>query len=229
LWSFLLIGGADPFLSRTQVTIGEITEEVTTFAKDKNPSIKAETIKWYTRCLQLTSSPPPRADLDALIEVLKKALGDSGEPVRVAAADGLGTLMKVVGERAMGGKTDDLDDLRKAKVKEAFEKAEVKCKNGGAAARPAPAAAAPAASKPKPVRLVSSCVWRRGRLILAYVHREHPSRTRRMRLSPNLLLHQPPPRPAAGSKAPPARVAVSLFASFSLRPYAPTDSRMLSF
>lgn len=62
--------------------------------------------------------------------------------------------MKVVGEKVLGGKVDSLDDLRKQKVKEAFEKAEVKCKNGvGAGARSAPPTAAPAplAAKPKPV------------------------------------------------------------------------------
>lgn len=60
--------------------------------------------------------------------------------------------MKVVGERALGGKVDDLDDLRKAKVLEAFEKAEIKYKARGAA----PVKSAPvvtASAKPKPVRI----------------------------------------------------------------------------
>lgn len=132
-----------------------------TFAKDKNPSIKAETIKWYTRSLKVTPIPPSRADIDALIEVLKLALGDSGAPVREAAGEALGTLMKVVGERAMGGKVEELDEIRKGKVKEAFDKAETKCRNGipsGAGARSAPPAApaaapAPPPPEPKPVSL----------------------------------------------------------------------------
>ena len=38
--------------------------------------------------------------------------------------------MKVVGERALGGQIEGLDELRKTKVMEAFEKAEVRCKSG---------------------------------------------------------------------------------------------------
>jgi hypothetical protein len=53
--------------------------------------------------------------------------------------------MKVVGERALGGQVDALDDLRKAKVMEAFEKAEVKYKGKGAASKPAAVSAPPAA------------------------------------------------------------------------------------
>lgn len=88
---------------------------------------------------------------------MRKSLEDSNEPVRAAAAEALGTLMKVVGERAMGGKVEELDELRRVKVKEAFEKAVTKCRNGASGAGvPAPkaAAAAPApqpSAKPKPV------------------------------------------------------------------------------
>ncbi|KAK4053177.1 hypothetical protein OIV83_001912 [Microbotryomycetes sp. JL201] len=138
-------------------SIGDVTEEVTTFAKDKNPSVKEQTIRWYTRCLKTTSSPPTKSDTDSIFDVLKKALEDSNEPVRAAAADCLGTLMKVVGERALAGRVDELDDLRKAKVKEAFQSAVIKLK-AGAAAKPAQTAnvtaarpsAAPAAPRPKP-------------------------------------------------------------------------------
>jgi cytoskeleton-associated protein 5 len=64
--------------------------------------------------------------------------------------------MKMVGERALNPVMDGIDDLRKTKVKEEYEKATIKCKMGGPAPKPAapPAAAAPPkkkapASKPK--------------------------------------------------------------------------------
>jgi len=44
-------------------------------------------------------------------------------------------MMKIVGERAFGPALDGLDDMRKAKVKEWFEKSEVKFRAGGAPAR----------------------------------------------------------------------------------------------
>lgn len=63
----------------------------------------------------------------------------------------MGLLMKIVGERAFGPALDGMDDMRKAKVKEWYEKAEIKIKAGAPArggGAPASAAAAPAA---KPV------------------------------------------------------------------------------
>jgi cytoskeleton-associated protein 5 len=73
-------------------------------------------------------------------------MGDGVESVRNESAESLGVLMKIVGERAMNPVLEPLDELRKAKVKEAFEKAVVKCKVGSAA--PAPKAP-PKADPPK--------------------------------------------------------------------------------
>lgn len=67
--------------------------------------------------------------------------------------------MKVVGERALGGQVDALDDLRKAKVIEAFDKAEVKYKGKGAGSKPAPApVSATVIAKPKLVGLVVAII-----------------------------------------------------------------------
>ncbi|GAA5992452.1 hypothetical protein JCM10908_000823 [Rhodotorula pacifica] len=149
-------------------SIGDFTEDVTTFAKDKNPSIKAATLSFYTRCLSSTTTLPPKGDLPDLIEAMKKALEDPDAGVRAAAADALGTLLKVVGERAFNALAGDMDPLRKEKVTEAAEKAVTKCKNGiapgggagsaginggGRAPAAVPSRAAPpaaAASKPRP-------------------------------------------------------------------------------
>ncbi|BGP14170.1 hypothetical protein JCM10213_002469 [Rhodosporidiobolus nylandii] len=131
-------------------SIGDFTEDVLTFAKDKNPSVKAQTLLFYTRCLSATLSPPPKADLPPLIEVFKKTLEDSDAAVRSAAADALGHLSKVVGDRAFNALVGEMDPLRKEKVAEAAEKASVKCKGGVAAggAKPAANAPAPAATAP---------------------------------------------------------------------------------
>jgi cytoskeleton-associated protein 5 len=70
-------------------------------------------------------------------------LEDSDEKVRTGAAEGLGLTMKIVGERALNPVMESMDDIRKAKVKEAFEKAQVKCKATAAPPPKPPAAAAP--------------------------------------------------------------------------------------
>ncbi|GAA6034227.1 hypothetical protein JCM8097_003793 [Rhodosporidiobolus ruineniae] len=138
-------------------SIGDFTDDVLTFAKDKNPSVKSNTLSFYTRCLSSTPTPPPKGDLPGLVEAFKKTLEDSDAAVRAAAADVLGTLSKVVGERAFNALVGEMDPLRREKVKEAEEKAVVKCKGGVAAGGPAgkaaPGARAPpaAAAKPKAV------------------------------------------------------------------------------
>lgn len=153
-------------------TISDITEDITAFSKHKNPQVKEQTYKWLVRCLSSTRvAPSLKTDLKPLTDALLHGFEDSFEPVRSAAAEGLGTLHKILGERAMVPIMEELDDIRKAKVKEYAEKAQVKCKAGAPApskpalpaassARPVAAAAAKAAVPPKarpvPASLASS-------------------------------------------------------------------------
>lgn len=131
---------ADISESAIQIKPDEIVEEVATFSKHKNPSVKAETQKWLVRCLSSTKIAPTPADTKAFAASSLAALEDSSEPVRVAGQEALGTLMKLVGERALNAQMDGLDDIKKAKVKEFFEKAQVKCKPTVAKRAPPPAA-----------------------------------------------------------------------------------------
>lgn len=144
-----------------QISISELTADIILYAGDKNPSVKCETLKFYARCLRTSTSAPSKSDLVPLTDLHIKALSDSAEPVRAAAAEGLGILVKIFGERAFGGAIDALDDLRKSKVKEAADAAVVKCKAGA----PAPAARSTPVelvmAKPKPVsHIVNSPKWR---------------------------------------------------------------------
>lgn len=74
-------------------------------------------------------------------------LEDSFAGARDEAASALGTLMKMVGERPLAALMDGLADVRKAKVKEAYEKATVKVKVG-AGGPPKPSAPSAAAKEP---------------------------------------------------------------------------------
>jgi cytoskeleton-associated protein 5 len=61
--------------------------------------------------------------------------------------------MKMVGERPLNALMEPLADVRKAKVKEAFEKANVKCKSGaGVPSKPAAAAKELPKKKTPPVK-----------------------------------------------------------------------------
>ena len=112
--------------------------------KHKNPQVKTETLRFLVRCLRTTPFAPLKGETTIIGEGCTKLLSDTFEPVRNAAAEALGTLMKIVGERAMIQFLDGVDDIRKAKIRESFEKAEIKARQ-----RPQPKSSGPA-GKGKP-------------------------------------------------------------------------------
>jgi cytoskeleton-associated protein 5 len=89
--------------------------------------------------------PLPPAQLKSVTDPLSTLLEDGFAGARDEAATCLGTLMKMVGERPLNALVEGLADVRKVKVKEAYEKATVKCKAGTA-----PSAKGPAGKKAAP-------------------------------------------------------------------------------
>ncbi|CUA69428.1 Cytoskeleton-associated protein 5 [Mus musculus] [Rhizoctonia solani] len=146
--------GLDAVFATT--TLPEVTDDILNSLKSKNPQVKEGTLKFLNRSLATTRIPPAKDDVKNLSTQLAALLEDSDEKVRTGAAEGLGLTMKIVGERALNPVMEAMDDIRKAKVKEAFEKAQVKCKASAAPPpKPPPAAAAPPKKKkpgppPKP-------------------------------------------------------------------------------
>lgn len=122
----------------------------------KNPQVKEGTLKFLSRCLAKATSPIQGPQIKPLSETLATLLEDGHEGARNETAVCLGTLMKMVGERPLNPIMDGLADVRKAKITEAFEKATVKCKAGGAPPpRSAPPTTAPvkkAAPKAAPAK-----------------------------------------------------------------------------
>ncbi|KAF9052604.1 microtubule associated protein [Panaeolus papilionaceus] len=134
-------------------TLADTIPDLDASLKSKNPQVKEGTLKFLGRSLSTATSPLQQAQIKPLAETLAGLLEDGFEGARNEAATCMGTLMKMVGERPLNAIMDTLADVRKAKVKEAFEKATTKCKAGGAPARAAPPAATatkkpPVASKP---------------------------------------------------------------------------------
>jgi protein STU2 len=166
----------DAVFAATSMT--ECLEDTLSFLPNKNPQVKGETIKFVVRCLRTTRDVPSKEEQKRLADAGTKLLTESTENLRSGGAEILGTLMKIIGERAMNPYLDGLDDIRKAKIKEYFDTAEVKAKEkpkpvaappktssavgkkvvGGskkptaAAKKPPPAAAAPAAEDPAPLQ-----------------------------------------------------------------------------
>ncbi|GLA00673.1 microtubule-associated protein, microtubule dynamics during spindle orientation [Aspergillus niger] len=127
-------------------SLSECLEEILEFLKHKNPQVKQETLKFLIRCLRTTRDVPAKPEVKSIAEAGTKLLTESTEVNRAGGAEVLGTLMKIMGERAMNPFLDGLDDIRKTKIKEFFETAEVKAKD-----RPKPIVAPP---KPAPGKKV---------------------------------------------------------------------------
>ncbi|KAK8039994.1 spindle pole body component alp14 [Apiospora rasikravindrae] len=121
----------------------ECFEDIQAFLVHKNPQVKEGTLKFLVRCLRTTREVPSKQEITALVESAKKLLAEGSEGLRSGGAEILGTIMKIVGERAMNPHLEGLDDIRKTKIKEYFETAEVKAKE-----KPKPKPAAPAARAP---------------------------------------------------------------------------------
>lgn len=117
--------------------------------KSKNPQVKEGTLKFLARSLSSATVPIQSTQIKPLADSLASLLEDGYEGARNEAATSLGCLMKMVGERPLNAVMENLVEVRKSKVKEAYEKATVKCKASGAVQRPV-ASAPTVAKKPTP-------------------------------------------------------------------------------
>ncbi|KAJ3104241.1 Microtubule-associated protein, microtubule dynamics during spindle orientation [Phlyctochytrium planicorne] len=127
-------------------SFAEVMEDVVGSAAHKNPQVRMETVQWMIRCLKSTRKPPGKSEVKALAETFLKTLDDSDATTRDAGAEGFGTLMKVVTERPLASFMEKLDKTKEPKVREYFEKAEVRVGGSAPAKRPATASSAAAPS-----------------------------------------------------------------------------------
>lgn len=125
-----------------QTTLPDMIPDLIPALGNKNPQIKEGTLKFLARSLSTSTTPVQTGQIKTLTDPLAVLLEDGFEGARNEAAACLGILMKMVGERPLNALMDGLADIRKVKVKEAYEKAVVKCKAG--------APKAPAAAKEPP-------------------------------------------------------------------------------
>lgn len=145
------------------VPISELIEDITTASKHKNPQVRSECFKLLSRRLREVREIPGKVEIKTFAEMFKKLLDDADANAREAGAEGLGTLMKLIGEKPMLAFTDGLDDIKMGKIKEHFEKVTVKAKVPKKAAPPPPPVkkaaapvrkALPPKAKPAPTPMV---------------------------------------------------------------------------
>ncbi|CCJ28218.1 unnamed protein product [Pneumocystis jirovecii] len=109
-------------------SLSDVFDDILEFLRHKNPQIRSEILLFLVRCLKSTCIYPKTSEIKSIVESCKILLIDTFEPVRNSSAEVMGTLMKIVGEHQMSSILNDIDELRKAKIKEYFELADVKLK-----------------------------------------------------------------------------------------------------
>lgn len=129
--------------------LSDCLEDIMEFLKHKNPQVKQGTLKFLIRALRTTRDVPSKPETKSIAEAATKLLTESSEVVRSGGCEILGTLMKIMGERSMNPYMDGLDDIRKTKVKEFFETAEVRAKD-----RPKPIVGPPKTTAQPPAKRV---------------------------------------------------------------------------
>lgn len=141
-------------------TLEALQEDMLEALNNKNPSIKAETASFLARAFARTQPAVINKKLiKAYSTALLKTLNEPDPVVRDFSAEALGTLLKLLGEKAVGPYLVDVDALKMAKIKECSEKAEIFVKTAvskkerptTAPVKSTPTATKAGSSEPKPV------------------------------------------------------------------------------
>lgn len=130
-------------------TLEALQEDLLEALNNKNPSIKSETASFLARAFARTQPAVLNKKLiKTLCTALLKTLNESDPVVRDCSAEALGTLLKLLGEKAVGPHFVDVDALKMAKIKECSEKVEIFVKVA-ATKKERPTTAPPSSAAPR--------------------------------------------------------------------------------
>ncbi|KAH8294844.1 hypothetical protein KR018_003531 [Drosophila ironensis] len=120
-------------------------ESIVESLANKNPSVKSETALFLARALTRTQPASINKKLlKLMVTSLVKTLNEPDPTVRDSSAEALGTMVKLMGDKAVGPLLTEVDPLKMGKIKECQDKAEIKIKVAGPKKEPRPASAPPA-------------------------------------------------------------------------------------
>lgn len=134
-------------------SLSDVLEETLAALKHKTPQVRLASSRFLTRCLKETPVAPKRPEVESIITTAIKLAGDTLADNRNSAFQVVGTLMKITGERELNSYLESIDDIKKKKIQEAFEAAEVKAKASAPKPQPKPtpaSASAPTRTATKP-------------------------------------------------------------------------------
>lgn len=135
-----LNGALDAVFEST--SLSDILTDTLEAMKHKTPQVRLASSQYLIRCLKETKTAPTKPEIESIITTSIKLVGDTLPGVRTNGFEVVGTLMKITGERELNPYLEKVDDIKKNKIKEFYDVAEVKSK----VTAPKPKAAAP--SKP---------------------------------------------------------------------------------
>jgi len=105
-----------------------ILGEIIVYLSNKNPQIKQEVAQLICRYIQVSKLDflSNKKNIKLLSAALINALNDMDSNVRDSSAECLAVLMRAVGEKVLTPFISDVDPIKLVKIKEFFEKAQVK-------------------------------------------------------------------------------------------------------
>jgi len=109
-------------------SFADCLDDILEFLKHKNPQVKLETTRFLIRSLSNIKQAPKPEEVKPMADAATKLLTDPQDTQRNAGAEVLGILWKIMGDRIMAPHMEGLDDIRKTKIKEFCDKAEVKAR-----------------------------------------------------------------------------------------------------
>lgn len=108
-------------------SLANIQDECVEALNSKNPSVKAETLQFLSRCYcQCSPAMLPKPYLKTMCPIIIQRLDDTTPQVRDATCEVLGTLLKALGERPMIAYLENIDKTKTAKINEFKDKVEMK-------------------------------------------------------------------------------------------------------
>ncbi|CAO3702051.1 unnamed protein product [Rhizopus stolonifer] len=110
----------------SSLSINEWLKELSQGSKHANPQVRSECLKLVSRQLREIRVIPGKPEIKTMGSMFKRALDDADANVREAAAEGLGTMMKLLDEKTIRVFTESLEDIKMTKIKEYFNKATVR-------------------------------------------------------------------------------------------------------
>jgi cytoskeleton-associated protein 5 len=109
-------------------SFSEVLPDTLEAMKHKTPQVRLAACQFLIKILKNTLVSPNKSEVEEIIASSVKLVGDTLPDVRTCGFEAVGTLMKITGERELNSYLDSIDDLKMKKIKEFYEKAEVKTK-----------------------------------------------------------------------------------------------------